>query len=86
MLLSFRKRAWEDYLYWFRTDRKMCKRIHDLVKDTQRAPFAGIGKPEALRGNYKGFWSRRIDKEHRMVYAVTDEALILIQLRHHYEA
>ena len=85
MLLSFRKRAWEDYLYWFRTDRKMCKRIYDLVKDTQRKPFEGIGKPEALKGNYKGFWSRRIDKEHRMVYAVTDRALVLIQLRHHYE-
>ena len=78
MLLSFRKRAWEDYLYWFRTDRKTCKRIHDLVKDAQRTPFGGIGKPEALKGNYKGFWSRRIDKEHRMVYAVADEALILI--------
>ena len=84
MLLSFRKKAWEDYLYWFNTDRKMSKRIHELIKDAQRTPFDGIGKPEALKGNYKGFWSRRIDKEHRMVYAVTDEALILIQLRHHY--
>jgi toxin YoeB len=84
MLLSFRKQAWEDYLYWFQTDPKMCKRIHELIRDTQRTPFDGIGKPEALKNNYKGFWSRRIDKEHRMIYAVTEEALILIQLRHHY--
>jgi toxin YoeB len=65
MLLSFRQQAWEDYLYWFQIDRKMCKRIHDLIKDTQRTPFDGIGKPEALKNNYAGFWSRRIDKEHR---------------------
>jgi toxin YoeB len=84
MLLSFRAQAWEDYLYWFSTDRKMCNRINDLVQDGLRHPFIGKGKPEPLRGNLKGFWSRRIDKEHRMVYAVTNEALILIQLRHHY--
>jgi toxin YoeB len=62
----------------------MCKRIHDLIRDTERTAFDSIGKPEALKNNYKGFWSRRIDKEHRMVYAVTDEALILTQLRYHY--
>jgi toxin YoeB len=84
MLVSFRKQAWEDYLYWFQTDPRMCKRIHELIRDTHRTPFDGIGKPEALKNNYKGFWSRRIDKEHRMVYAVTAEALILVQLRHHY--
>ena len=84
MLLSFRKRAWQDYLYWFKTDRKMCKRIHDLIEDTQRHPFQGKGKPEGLKGNLQGLWSRRIDKEHRMVYAVTKEALIIAQLRYHY--
>jgi toxin YoeB len=84
MLLSFRKQAWEDYLYWFQTDPRTCKRIHELIRDTQRTPFDGIGKPEALKNNYKGFWSRRIDREHRMVYGVTAEALILVQLRHHY--
>ena len=55
MLLSFRKRAWDDYIYWFATDRKMCKRIHDLLEDTQRHPFQGKGKPEALKGNFQGF-------------------------------
>jgi len=84
MLLSFRKRAWDGYIYWFATDRKMCKRIHDLIEDTQRHPFQGKGKPEALKGNFQGFWSRRIDKEHPMVYAVTNEAIIIAQLRYHY--
>ncbi|NEQ97551.1 MAG: Txe/YoeB family addiction module toxin [Cyanothece sp. SIO2G6] len=84
MLLSFRKRAWQDYVYWFGCDRKMCKRIHTLIEDTLRHPFAGIGKPEALKGNLQGFWPRRIDKEHRMVYAITKDGLIIIQLRHHY--
>jgi toxin YoeB len=85
MLLSFHKQAWQDYLYWFRNDRKVCKRIHELIRDTQRNPFDGIGKPEALKNNYRGAWSRRIDKEHRMVYVVTKQALTIIQLRHHYE-
>ena len=84
MLLSFRKRAWQDYIYWFTTERKMCKRIHDLIEDMQRQPFQGKGKPEALKANLQGFWSRRINQEHRMVYAVTKEALIVVQLRHHY--
>ena len=84
MLLSFRKQAWEDYLYWFSTDKRMCKRVHDLIKDVQRTPFDGKGKPEALKNNLQGFWSCRIDREHRMVYAVTEEAFIIVQLRHHY--
>ena len=84
MLLSFRQQAWEDYLYWFSNDRKMCKRIHELIQDTLRHSFTGKGKPEPLKGNLKGFWSRRINQEHRMVYAVTKEAIILIQLRYHY--
>ena len=62
----------------------MAKRIHELIKDSQRSPFEGIGKPEALKSNFQGFWSRRIDKEHRMVYAVTQDALIIVQLRNHY--
>ncbi len=84
MLLSFRKRAWQDYLHWYGIDRKFCKRIHTLIEDTQRHPFEGIGKPEALKGDLQGFWSRRIDKEHRMVYAVTQDALLIVQLRYHY--
>ncbi|MGB0562841.1 MAG: Txe/YoeB family addiction module toxin [Spirulinaceae cyanobacterium] len=84
MLLSFQRQAWQDYLYWFKVNRKFCKRIHDLIEDTLRHSFTGLGKPEPLKGNLKGLWSRRIDQEHRMVYAVTQEALILVQLRHHY--
>ncbi|MEO0826162.1 MAG: Txe/YoeB family addiction module toxin [Cyanobacteria bacterium J06639_16] len=84
MLLSFRQRAWEDYLYWFATDRKTCKRIHTLIAAAQRQPFDGIGKPEPLKGNLQGLWSRRIDQKHRMIYAATQEKLIIAQLRHHY--
>ena len=84
MLLSFEKEAWDDYLYWFATDRKICKRIHTLIAATQRQPFDGIGKPEPLKGNLQGFWSRRIDQKHRMVYSVVQDVLVLIQLRHHY--
>ena len=84
MLLSLRKQAGDDYLHWFRTDKRMGKRIHELTKDIQRAPFDGTEKPEALKANYRGFWSRRIDKEHRMIYAATGDALIIVQLRHRY--
>jgi toxin YoeB len=84
MLLSFYEQAWQDYIYWFETDKKICKRIHSLIKDTKRSPFSGIGKPEALKRNYQGFWSRRIDKENRMIYGVTKDELVLIKLRYHY--
>ena len=76
--------AWEDYLYWQTQDKKTLKRINQLVKDIARNPFDGIGKPEPLRGNLTGFWSRRIDDEHRLVYAVEEIAILIIACRGHY--
>ena len=80
--------AWNDYLYWFETDRKMLKKINTLILDCARSPFKGIGKPEPLKGGLSGWWSRRIDDEHRMVYRVTGsgegQQLEILQLRFHY--
>ena len=76
--------AWEDYLYWQTQDKKTLKRINQLVKDIARNPFDGIGKSEPLRGNLTGFWSRRIDDEHRLVYAVEETAILIIACRGHY--
>lgn len=84
MELSWQTKAWEDYLYWQATDKKMVKRINDLIKDCLRNPFIGIGKPEPLKGNYTGFWSRRIDGEHRLVYAAMDNKIFILQCRYHY--
>jgi toxin YoeB len=84
MNLVFATQAWEDYLYWQTTDKKMVRRIHELLKDTIRSPFEGIGKPEPLKHAYAGYWSRRIDSEHRFVYRVTDQVLMIAQLRLHY--
>lgn len=75
--------AWEDYLYW-QSDKKTLKRINQLIKDIRRNPFEGIGKPEPLRGNLSGFWSRRIDGEHRLVYTVNDNVVVIIACRGHY--
>ncbi len=84
MNLLFSPQAWEDYLYWQETDRKMLKRIHLLIKDTARSPCEGLGKPEPLKHTFVGFWSRRIDMEHRMVYRVEGDTLQIAQLRYHY--
>jgi toxin YoeB len=84
MNLTFAPQAWEDYLHWQRTDRKIVARIHELIKDIARSPFAGIGKPEPLRHALHGFWSRRINGEHRIVYRVVDGAIQIVQLRYHY--
>nr|VFK36888.1 MAG: toxin YoeB [Candidatus Kentron sp. SD]VFK40516.1 MAG: toxin YoeB [Candidatus Kentron sp. SD]VFK78365.1 MAG: toxin YoeB [Candidatus Kentron sp. SD] len=84
MKLTFSSNAWEDYLYWQKTDRAILKRINALIKDIQRAPFKGIGKPELLKHSLSGYWSRRIDDEHRLVYRVTDDHLLIAQLRYHY--
>jgi len=84
MNLIFAPEAWEDYLYWQTTDKKMVRRINELLKDTIRSPFDGIGKPEPLRHAYTGYWSRRIDSEHRFVYRVSDQGLLIAQLRLHY--
>lgn len=84
MKLVFSEHAWEDYLYWQQTDRKMLLRINSLIKEIQRQPFQGIGKPEPLRHALAGYWSRRINDEHRLVYKVTEDALLIAQLRYHY--
>jgi toxin YoeB len=84
MKLIFAEQAWEDYLYWQQTDKKMTRRIHELIKDTKRSPFSGIGKPEPLRHALAGFWSRRITEEHRLVYRVEGDNVLLAQLRYHY--
>ena len=84
MNLIFSDQAWEDYLYWQATDRKILRGVHELLKEVQRNPNAGIGKPEPLRHSLAGFWSRRIDQEHRLVYQVTDQGILLAQMRYHY--
>lgn len=84
MPIKFSDQAWEDYRYWQSTDKATLKRIHALIKDVQRSPFEGIGKPEPLRHSLAGFWSRRIDDEHRLVYAVEDDCLLIAQCRYHY--
>ena len=77
--------AWNDYLYWQSQDKKTLKRINLLIKEAVRTPFGGTGKPEGLKGNLAGFWSRRIDAENRLVYAVEEERIIIISCRGHYE-
>ena len=84
MKLMFSNEAWEDYLHWQKQDRKMVERINNLIKQVQRDPFVGVGKPEPLKHALSGFWSRRITDEHRMVYRVTEDALEIAQLRFHY--
>ena len=82
--LSFTPDAWDDYLYWQSQDKKTLKRINQLVRDIIREPFSGIGKPEALRENLTGYWSRRIDDTHRLVYAVEERAIVIVACRYHY--
>ena len=83
-LLTWTRAAWQDYLYWQRQDPKTLKRINNLIRDCLRHPFEGIGKPESLRENLAGFWSRRIDQNNRLVYGVDNAALIIIACRYHY--
>ena len=84
MLLSWDIAAWEDYIYWQQTDKQMLKRINELIKDCLRQPFTGIGKPEPLKENFRGYWSRRINDEHRLVYKVSGDTIIVAQCRYHY--
>lgn len=84
MKLVFAEKAWEDYLYWQKMDKKILKRINALIKDIQRSPFTGIGEPEPLKYNWAGFWSRRITKEHRIIYAVESDSILIAQCRFHY--
>jgi toxin YoeB len=84
MKLVFSEQAWADYLYWQTQDKKILERINMLLKECARTPFEGPGKPEPLRGDLRGWWSRRIDREHRLVYRVEDGALLIAQCRYHY--
>jgi len=84
LALRFAPQAWEDYVYWQATDKALLRRINELVRAIQREPFAGIGKPEALKHQLAGWRSRRINDEHRIVYRVKDDALEIAQLRYHY--
>lgn len=85
MSVRFSTRAWEDYLYWQCTDKRMVRKINALIASASRTPANGIGKPEPLRGDLSGFWSRRIDREHRLVYRQADGALEIAACRFHYE-
>ena len=84
MILSWAETAWEDYLYWQETDKKLVKRINALITDILRHPFTGIGEPEPLKHNWSGYWSRRINLEHRIVYKVVENGVIIAQCRYHY--
>ena len=84
MNLIFADGAWQDYLYWQQNDKKILKKINTLIKDIKREPFKGLGEPEPLKYNWSGYWSRRITIEHRLVYKVTDAAILIAQCRYHY--
>ena len=84
MKIQFSENVWEDYLYWQKTNKAIVKRINGLIHDIQRSPFDGIGKPEPLKHALSGFWSRRINDEHRLVYAVEGNVLRIAQARYHY--
>lgn len=84
MRLSWDRDAWEDYLYWQQTDKQILRRINELIRETLRTPFEGKGKPEPLKGNLSGLWSRRITDEHRLVYQVKNQEILIMQCRYHY--
>ncbi len=83
--IIFSKNAWEDYLFWQAEDRKILKKINALIKDIQSNPYSGIGKPESLKYDLAGLWSRRIDHEHRLVYRVNENELLIYTCRYHYD-
>jgi toxin YoeB len=85
MKYIFVDESWEDYQYWFKTDKKILARINDLIKDISRTPYTGIGKPEPLKYKYKGYWSRRITDEHRLIYQVKGDDLLIVKCRFHYD-
>jgi len=85
MRYVFVAESWEDYVYWQETDKKMVRRINELLKDISRDPFSGIGKPEPLKYKYKGFWSRRINEEHRLIYQVRENEVLIAKCRYHYD-
>ncbi len=85
MNVKFTERAFEDFSYWLKSDRRKVKRILELIKDMQKHPFEGIGKPEALKYNLQGYYSRRINQEHRLIYKIEVNDLVIISCRYHYE-
>jgi toxin YoeB len=84
MELIFLSQGWEDYLYWQKVDKKQVKRINELIRQCLRTPFEGIGKPEPLKGNLSGWWSRRITQEHRLIYKASENKLYILQCKYHY--
>ena len=84
MNIIFADKAWEDYLYWQKNNKQVLKRINTLIKEIKREPFKGLGEPEPLKYNWSGYWSRRITLEHRLVYKVQDNNLLIAQCRYHY--
>lgn len=85
MKFLFVEESWEDYLFWQKTDKKILKRINELLKDISHNPFSGLGKPEPLKHKYRGCWSRRIDSEHRLIYQVFDDEIRILKCRFHYD-
>ena len=85
MRLLFTEPGWDDYQHWQSNDLDMLEKVNTLIKDCRRSPFSGLGKPEPLKGNHKGWWSRRINKEHRLIYRLEDDVLWINQCRFHYD-
>lgn len=85
MKYTFTDESWEDYLYWQKNDKSKVKRINELIKAISRDPFAGVGKPESLKYSYAGFWARRIDEEHRLIYKILENEIIIAKCRFHYD-
>ena len=85
MKITFSKNSWEDYVSWQKEDKKILKKINQLIKDIQRTPFQGMGNPEQLKYDLSGFWSRRIDREHRLVYQVFDQEILIYSCKYHYD-
>ncbi len=85
MKYVFVDESWEDYLYWQKTDKKKLKKINELIRDIARDPYEGLGKPEPLKHKYSGFWSRRIDSEHRLIYRYTEGQILIVKCRFHYD-
>ncbi len=85
MILTFTENAWEDYLFWQKTDKKFIKKINGLIKEIQRTPYKGTGKPESLKYDLAGYWSRRINREHRLIYKVVENELLIYVCKFHYE-
>ncbi|MCY4254286.1 MAG: Txe/YoeB family addiction module toxin [Flavobacteriaceae bacterium] len=84
MKYSFNEESWKEYLHWHDTDKKIFKKINDLIKTISRSPYEGIGNPEALKHEYQGYWSRRINREHRLIYKVTETEIVIVKCRFHY--